>query len=332
MHGFMVLLIVSIKIQLNVYLNIFHSIYFFFFYLFVFKIVANSGTASLLEIARAYGNLLQSSWKPKRGIILASWSGEEYGLLGRFALFCIFFLFFNFFNILLLNLLPFVPIHTQHFYFSTAFGERFADELSQHAVAYFNVDTGVLGPSLFVNLVPSLHQHYLDTAGYITDPNTEKLLNETWDGSYGILGSGSDYTVFLDALGITSSDLGFGGPYGVYHSVYDDFYWMEHFGDPEFKYHQACAQYLGLLAMRVADARVLPFNFEEYHNALQVYINTTSQIAKQAGFSLDLSAVVAAVSQFGDAAAKVTAEIATANSDPQYDVVTLNRKLFLAER
>jgi N-acetylated-alpha-linked acidic dipeptidase len=84
------------------------------------------------------------------------------------------------------------------------------------------------------------------------------------------LGSGSDYTVFLDHLGIPSLDFSFSGPYGTYHSVYDNFRWMEKYGDPEFLYHAAAAKLWGLMAMRLASADIVPLRFSSYANDLQV--------------------------------------------------------------
>jgi hypothetical protein len=97
----------------------------------------------------------------------------------------------------------------------------------------------------------------------ILDPNTNKTLFNVWAASgpggatVGVLGSGSDYAPFLHHVGVSSMDLRFTGAYGVYHSVYDSFYWMSHFGDPQFLYHRAMAQYWGLIGLRMASARCI---------------------------------------------------------------------------
>lgn len=126
----------------------------------------------------------------------------------------------------------------------------------------------------------------------------------------GRLGSGSDYTPFVDHLGIPSVDGGFGGDYGVYHSVYDNFYWMSHFGDPEFIYHQAAARYLGLLAFRTATADVAPLRFSNYGPAMRDDVDEIrSDVVRRmrtAGatpFNPDFSAILKAVSDL-DAAGR----------------------------
>eukprot|EP00128_Syssomonas_multiformis_P007705 Colp12_sorted_trinity150504_noHs@13868 len=152
----------------------------------------NSGSSSLLEVARGFGTLLKMGWKPKRTLLLCSWDGEEFGLLG-----------------------------------STEFGEKRADQLFKQAVAYINVDSAVSGGILDVSATPALIRPFMEAASRVTDPATGKPLSDVWSGRVGRLGSGSDYTVFLQHLGIASLDMGFKGSYGVYHSVFDSFSWME---------------------------------------------------------------------------------------------------------
>ena len=188
----------------------------------------NSGTAALLEVSRAFGTLLREGWRPRRTIVLCSWDGEEYGLLG-----------------------------------STAWGETHASFLSDKAVAYLNVDVGVSGQNLSVHVSGLLSDVVRGAIQAVTDPASGKPLSEVWDGVMGDLGSGSDYTVFLDRLGIPSLDLSFrqgNAPtsYGVYHSVYDSFSYMQQQIDPDFKYHVVQAQLWGLIALRLASERVVP--------------------------------------------------------------------------
>src|SRR5437763_2356446 len=201
----------------------------------------NSGTATMLEAGRAFGQLLKQGWKPRRTIILCSWDGEEYGLIG-----------------------------------STEWAEENAAELQEKAVAYLNVDVAVSGPNYGVSSVPSLWKLIRGATRDVKDPTTGKTLYQQWqdrareqrgeldeesEARIGPLGSGSDYTPFLQHLGIASTDMGFGGDYGVYHSAFDSFYWMSHFGDPDFRYHVAAAQLWGTMAMRLADADGLPFDY-----------------------------------------------------------------------
>ena len=140
----------------------------------------------------------------------------------------------------------------------------------------------------------------------------------------GRLGSGSDYTAFIDHLGIPSTDGGFGGDYGVYHSVYDNFYWMSHFGDPEFIYHQAAARYLGLIAFRTATADVAPLRFSNYGGAMKEDIDEIrtdvvrrARTASGASFDPDFTTLLKAVSDLDAAgrAADAAADAVIAKGD-----------------
>ena len=219
----------------------------------------NSGTAAQLEVARALGAALKTGWRPKRTIILASWDSEDYGLVG-----------------------------------STEWAEEHATDLEKNAFAYLNCDVAVQGPDLGMNGSPSLLALALEAAREVSDPKKggsvgagwEARQRTTWsqqtpvdvtaakDAQFSArlspLGSGSDYTVFLDHLGIPSFDFGFSGGYGVYHSVYDNFRWMEKFGDPEFLYHAAAARLWAVMALRLADADVVPLRHSTYARDLQV--------------------------------------------------------------
>jgi N-acetylated-alpha-linked acidic dipeptidase len=219
----------------------------------------NSGTSAQLEVARALGAALKTGWRPKRTIILASWDAEEYGLVG-----------------------------------STEWAEEHAADLQKNAVAYLNCDVAVQGPDLGMSGSPSLLAVALEAAREVSDPKkggsvgagwearqrttwsqqTPVDINSSRDAQFSArlspLGSGSDYTVFLDHLGIPSFDFGFSGGYGVYHSVYDNFRWMEKFGDPEFLYHAAAARLWVVMALRLADAEVLPLRHSTYARDLQI--------------------------------------------------------------
>jgi N-acetylated-alpha-linked acidic dipeptidase len=237
----------------------------------------NSGTASLLEMARALGTLAKSGWKPRRTIVICQWDGEEQGLLG-----------------------------------STEWVEGNVSELQQKAVAYINTDIGVDGSNFEAAAVPSLKDLVRDVTRAVEDPKTGQSVQEAWEDHVNrerknasgtaresppsdpsgklplsALGSGSDYSAFLDHAGIPSIDLGFTGPYGVYHSVYDDFDWMKHFGDPTFSYHAALARVLGTLALRLDEADILPFNYPAYaleieHAATDVYAKVADQADQDA--------------------------------------------------
>ncbi|MBI3818059.1 MAG: M28 family metallopeptidase [Planctomycetes bacterium] len=221
----------------------------------------NSGTASMLECARALGKLKEAGLKPKRTIILASWDAEEYGLVG-----------------------------------STEWCEEIRDALEKKTmsiVAYINCDAGVAGPKFHAGGAPSLSRFVRECAGAVEDPRERRSILEVWseqrktknptaesysgnDGELprvGDLGSGSDYTAFQHHLGIPSIDVGFDGPYGVYHSVLDDFFWMEHFGDPDFTSHRALARYLGILLLRSSNCDLLPIHAEAQATAFTGFLN-----------------------------------------------------------
>src|SRR6266850_5982907 len=206
----------------------------------------NSGTASFLETARGLAAALKGGWKPRRTILLASWDGEEYGLLG-----------------------------------STEWVEDRVQALQQNAVAYINLDSSVTGGDLEVSGIPSLRDLIVEAAGDLAEPRHGGSVLDAWrsrkqrewarseppcpaeagvsfDLQLEALGSGSDYTAFADHAGIASLDFSFEGAYGVYHSVYDDLFWMEKFGDPEFLYHAVASRLYGLLAMRLAGAEIVP--------------------------------------------------------------------------
>ncbi len=216
-----------------------------------------SGQVALLEEARALGQLAASGWKPKRTIIYCSWDGEEPMLLG-----------------------------------STEWAETHADELRQHAAVYINSDGNDRG-YLFAEGSHSLEPLVNEVARDIDDPETkasvwkraqaQALLHGTpeqrkdaanrADLRIGALGSGSDFSVFIDHLGIASLDVSYGGEDdgGIYHSIYDDFYWYTHFSDAAFVYGRALAQTNGTLVLRMAQADILPYDFAALADTLHVY-------------------------------------------------------------
>jgi N-acetylated-alpha-linked acidic dipeptidase len=247
----------------------------------------NSGTSAMLEMGRGYAELLKQGWKPKRTIILCSWDAEEYGLIG-----------------------------------STEWAEDNAAELRDKAVAYLNVDVAVSGGNFGASSVPSLWRVLRDVTRDINDPKTGKSIYQSWqdrsregrgdnapsgEARIGALGSGSDYTPFLQHLGVPSTDFGFNGDYGVYHSAYDSFYWMDHFGDPGFVYHVAAAQVWGTLGMRLADADALPFDYTDYANQIRDYFNEVFKLGKQRNLdnSYDEQSAASALEDFSREAARV---------------------------
>jgi N-acetylated-alpha-linked acidic dipeptidase len=222
----------------------------------------SSGTASMMELTRALGQLKKDGIRPRRTIVVCSWDGEEMGLTG-----------------------------------STEWGEQFADELRKKAVAYINVDEATSGPNFHGQAVASLAPMLVEASHSLQDPSG-KTLYEAWkataarekesgsqsgqmndsgvsDGTLADtrIGSGSDHTVFLNFVGVPVLGLEFDGPYGVYHSAYDDFFWMNHFGDPGYRYHTLMSQLWGVLALRLSNSDILPFDFAAYAQNIRQFVS-----------------------------------------------------------
>jgi N-acetylated-alpha-linked acidic dipeptidase len=284
----------------------------------------NSGTAAMLEAVHGVGELLKSGWKPRRTILFCSWDGEEEGLMG-----------------------------------STEWAEQHEAELS-HAAAYFNVDVAVSGPKFGASAVPSLKQFLRDITKTVPAPQGGTLY-EAWQKSsqpnapatqspteaigdarrspnaqvktdvpVGDLGSGSDYTAFLQHVGVPSTDVSSSGPYGVYHSTFDDFAWFQKFADPDFVYEQEMARVLGLEVVRMAGAEVLPYDYDEYGKEVESYLDAARRRAedKFGKGALDFGAVDTAAKHFESAATKILAK----QKNPPQDVTRLNRALMSSER
>jgi N-acetylated-alpha-linked acidic dipeptidase len=225
-----------------------------------------SGLSPELEEARALGALLKQGWRPRRTIIYAAWDGEEPGLLG-----------------------------------STEWVETHADELRAKAVAYLNSDVSDRG-YLGINGSHILERFINDVARDIDDPETHltawqrdqlaairngsaderRDARQRADLRIGALGSGSDYTPFLQHLGIASLDLRYGGETngGIYHSIYDDFYWYTHFSDTSFAYGRALAQTVGTAVMRLADAELIPYEYGNLAETVRGYVDDLKRLAE----------------------------------------------------
>ncbi len=224
-----------------------------------------SGTVALMEEARAFATLLKQGWKPKRTIIYCVWDGEEPALLG-----------------------------------STEWGEAHADELRRHAVAYINSDGNARGyltmggsHSLerFINgvardiqdpekKIPVWKRDQLKAIADAKTPEERTEARNRADLRIDALGSGSDWTVFLDHLGIASLDLSYGDEDGggIYHSIYDDFYWYTHFSDTDFSYGRALSQTAGTAVMRLADADLLPYDFTGLADTIHRYLDELQKL------------------------------------------------------
>lgn len=253
----------------------------------------SSGTATQMELARVLGAMAKEGKRPKRSIVLASWDAEEWHLTG-----------------------------------STEWGEDFADDLRKNAIAYLNVDGSTSGSNFDAGTVASLNALVSETVRDVKDPTQQGSVRDAWgraiatqkreamigggstrqapvrrpiDYPGNALGSGSDYTVFLNFLGLPVVEMAFSGPYGVYHSTYDDYYWMTHFGDPGFRYMTTMAEVWGRMAMRLANADHYPQDFGLYANRVGGFIDALAAQPATAG-KLDFSAIRAATARWTTAA------------------------------
>ena len=219
----------------------------------------SSGTASLLEVARCLGQLAKEGHRPKRTIVFASWDAEEFGILG-----------------------------------SAEWAEDLKAELQQKAIAYLNVDIATTGTEFYASAVPSLKPLVKEVVQTVMDPQTHQTVYEAWRQDQenhvprvGNLGSGSDHSPFIGHLGIPALSMGFYGPYGVYHAMQDTFYWMEHFGDPTFRYHVAMTQIWGIMALRLAEADILPFDYAAYADELLSHLKALQNENKHSTITKD---------------------------------------------
>ena len=236
-----------------------------------------SGQVATMEEGKALGELAKSGWKPKRTIVYCAWDGEEPGLIG-----------------------------------STEWVETHADELRQKAVAYINSDSngrgfiGIEGSHTLQHFINDVARNVLDPEKNISvwqraraarllagSPGEKKDIRSGQDLKIGALGSGSDFTPFLQHIGIASLNIGYGGESegGVYHSIYDSFDHFIRFGDPTFAYEVTLAQTGGHAVMRLADADILPFNFSDFAETVSGYlseIKSLTQNMREEKLELDL--------------------------------------------
>jgi len=272
----------------------------------------NSGTAAMLETVHGLGELLKQGWHPQRTIVIGSWDAEEEGLMG-----------------------------------STEWAEQH-EKILADAVAYFNTDVGVSGPNFNAAAVPSLKQFVREVTKEVPSPKGGTVYDQ-WKAEQtaananrrrprptnqtdtevriGTLGSGSDYTPFIQHLGVPSTDIGSDGPYGVYHSTFDDYAWFTKFADPTFVYEQQQARIFGLEILHMADTDVLPYDYELYGKEILNYIDAAEKRATEQKLNLDFTAALTAAKRFAAAGTAIRATQAAPPADP----TALNQSLRAAE-
>jgi N-acetylated-alpha-linked acidic dipeptidase len=248
-----------------------------------------SGAVSLLETARVMADLAKNGQRPKRSIAIVSWDAEEYGLLG-----------------------------------STEYGEDFSDALKQNLILYLNRESYTAG-DFSADGVHSLQPVVNAVTQAVRLPDDQRTVYQAWaadtrpagmvEGPWGkrvrlgALGSGSDYTVFLDHLGIPSLDMGFESGNGIYHSAYDTHWFFTHFGDPGYVYGVKLAELVGVFLERMANADVLPFDYASTAETVNRYLDELDQEIQNRKLAVDLGAVRAANRRLGATAEALNAEV-----------------------
>jgi len=282
-----------------------------------------SGHVSMMAVARAMSAMMKTGWKPRRSVLFISWDGEEQGLLG-----------------------------------STEFVEDLTAELKAKTAVYVNRDAGAGGLNFSSSAVHSLTPFVHELAQSIQPQGATRNLYEGWlerareqaparDGRpllksppVGALGSGSDYTAFLDHAGIASMDMGLNGPGGdgSYHSTYDNPTWFKKYIDPQFTFSVLAAQVTGVALLRLADAEVLPFDYEAYGRQILEYIDEIEQQASKASADgakkVDFAGLRSAANAFAraGAGARDRGDSLLASASTPQDLAALNHRLIMAER
>lgn len=237
----------------------------------------NSGTAMLLTLAEALGTLADAGCRPARSIKIAHWDAEEYGILG-----------------------------------STEWVEQLEDELQGGAVAYLNADGAVSGARFGAAAAPSLKGPLLNAAKAVSYPGAEADTTTVYDhlaartdpgDRLGDLGGGSDHVGFYTYAGVPSASGGFSGTTPVYHSAYDNFVWFKRFADTSFVYGPTLARLDGTLALRLANADVLPYDVTRYAEDLRGHVEAVAAQAKATDRSPSFEGLTATIDTLAQAAA-----------------------------
>ncbi len=272
-----------------------------------------SGASALLETARTLASMVKDGWQPKRTIVLALWDAEEFGLVG-----------------------------------STEWVEKHAQELDRKLAVYINSDSNGKG-SIGASGSHGLEQFVREVLRDINDPVSGKNLLEARRPRRGAadqnspfhlgpLGAGSDYVAFMHHAGVASLNLGFGGEGGggVYHSIYDSYYWYTHFSDTDFAYGRTLAQVMTLSLMRLADAPVLPFEFSQVARTLRGYVDEIQKEAAKSSHTVDFAEVTAQIGRMEGDAKNFEEALEAAGTriaaTPPERLANLNDTLFRTER
>jgi N-acetylated-alpha-linked acidic dipeptidase len=237
-----------------------------------------SGTVSVMEAAHAIADLVKKGMRPKRTIVFATWDAEEWGLVG-----------------------------------STEYVEDDSVRLLRGAIAYLNQDVAAQGPSFGGGGSPSLRSTLRALARTVDDPSGKGSVYDVWRRTAGVAdtaepamgdpGGGSDFAGFYNHLGIPHAEWGFGGAGGVYHSAYDSRHWMETFGDPGYRYHATAARIGAAMALRLANADILPYDYAEYAATMRRYLPGIAQAVTTRRWQVSAASLTTAIDRMAQSAA-----------------------------
>lgn len=210
----------------------------------------NSGTAMMLTLTEAIGELIKNGERPKRSILIGHWDAEEQGVIG-----------------------------------STEWVEQFKDELGAKAVIYMNFDAAVSGRNFGVSAAPTLKNLIIEASKEVAYPDSAKSVYEVWAGKneeprIGNLGGGSDHIAFYMYAGVPSLSGGSGGT-SAYHSNYDNFHYYSKFVDPTFKMGGTVASVIGVLTLRMANATIIPYDVPRYAQDLKMHFDNAVKSVKE---------------------------------------------------
>jgi N-acetylated-alpha-linked acidic dipeptidase len=265
-----------------------------------------SGTVSVLESARAFATLAQGGLRPARTLLFATWDAEEWGLIG-----------------------------------STEWVEELEDSLRAHVVAYINEDGTFSGPDFGGSASPSLKPLIRDAARVVPDPTGPGSVYDVWLRSnkgdttaltLGNMGGGSDFAGFYHHLGIPSGGIGFDGPDGIYHSMYDSYDWMSRFGDPKYAAHRAGAQLVSVIVGRLANSDILPLDYAAFGTEMSALVSQLDSGLTKKQWTVSTQGLKDALDRFTGVARVFNTARSAATTIDSARAVRVNQALMQVER
>jgi N-acetylated-alpha-linked acidic dipeptidase len=265
-----------------------------------------SGTVSVLESARAFATLAQGGLRPARTLLFATWDAEEWGLIG-----------------------------------STEWVEELEDSLRAHVVAYINEDGTFSGPDFGGSASPSLKPLIRDAARVVPDPTGPGSVYDVWlrgnKGdttalTLGNMGGGSDFAGFYHHLGIPSGGIGFDGPDGIYHSMYDSYDWMSRFGDPKYAAHRAGAQLVSVIVGRLANSDILPLDYAAFGTEMSALVSQLDSGLTKKQWTVSTQGLKDALDRFTGVARVFNTARSAATTIDSARAVRVNQALMQVER